>query len=268
MKEMESTDIYTTVVGVDEKHLCQLRLVWPTWKRHKSSLLESPMIIFFDPKQVDRRDILRVVDHPDLRLYSWPPDDVEFEKGHDKWTDSQRCKMLSGFVHIASEHVETRYWLKLDTDTVATERSDWINPRWFIEEPGIVAQPWGYTKPPDQIVRLDDWVELHKEQLQDLACFSPLDLKPLSGASRITHPRIISWCGFFNTSLTRCCARWAEKTMGRGHLPVSSQDGYMWYCATRLKMKIHRVSMKDLGWQHWCTMTNIEKHSREALNDG
>ena len=119
---------YSLVVGVDAYHLRQLALVWPTWKKHKPSLLAQPMIIFFDRQQTKDASIRAVVDHPDLRIVPWPLKGLEWdrEKGEEKnkFRDPHRAMMLSGFVYVPALFSDTPYWLKLDTDVVATGTDD------------------------------------------------------------------------------------------------------------------------------------------------
>jgi len=263
-------DDYTLVVGMDKKHLEQLSYTWPTWKKHKPSLLNVPMVVFCDRHQVQEADVRKVVDHPGLSVVAWPLDSFAHRCdyrlcGDTKWDSAQRYKMLAGFVHVPPTSVMTRYWLKVDTDTVATGHDDWIDCSWFDDCPAIVAQPWGFTKPPDQMLRLDEWVKDWEFDLPMLSNRPPLDLHPKPDGSRIRHHRIISWCGFFHTRFTAKAAYWAAKTGPPGSLPVPSQDGYLWYCAERLGFGIVRASMKKRGWEHWSTMANIKAHAREAL---
>ncbi len=256
---------FTTVVGVDAKHLDQLRITFPTWKRHKPGLLERPMLVFFDYMQVADWQVRSVVDHPDLRIHPWPGEGIKYEGiPGDKWNDPQRYKMLAGFVYVPGYLVDTPYWLKLDVDTVATGRDDWIDSEWFADEPAFISHPWGFTKPADQMVKLDEWVDRNREELPELAGESPLDIVPKPGWSRVRHKRIISWCAFFNTEFTRRCAASAA-VCGPFQLPVPSQDGFMFYVAKRLNKGIVRANMKRCGWGHWTTMKNIEKHAREAM---
>lgn len=256
----------TLVVGVDGYHLDQLSWTWLTWKKNKPSLLKMPMLVFRDRDQVSEQDVLRVVDHPDLLVVEWPPPGVVHAGGSDKWTDPQRYKMLSGFVHVPASRVKTDYWLKLDTDVVATGCDHWIDQGWFSGSPAIVCQPWGFTKPADQMIRLDEWAELNKE------CtgfrLPPLKLAPREGSDRVRHKRIISWCGFFHTAITAAASRLAEMTVGRGQLPVPSQDGFLWYVAARLGTEVKRVQMKGLGWEHWSTMHNVAIASKRAMEGG
>jgi hypothetical protein len=265
---------YTLVVGVDAKHLEQLRWTWPTWRKHKPGLLDVPMVVFRDRHQVSRREVVDVVDNRHLTVVPWPPVscntyDYRIRSGseEDKWNSPQRYKMLAGFVHVPAMCVKTKYWLKIDTDTVAEGQPDWIDAGWFDDSPAIVSHPWGFTKPPDQMLELDRWVDQNKSALLMLVNSDPLGLRPKPGAGKLGHRRIISWCGFFHTKFTQACARWANKTVGVNGLPVRSQDGFLWYCAKRLGFGIERVNMKKLGWQHWSAMKNIQKHSEEVMGD-
>lgn len=267
---------YTTVVGVDRKHLEQLALTWPTWKRHKPGLLERPILVFRDASQVREASVREVVDHPDLTVVAWPPihaDNYHGVSADGKFGNAQRYKMIAGFVHVPAAFVTTKWWLKLDTDTVATGMDDWIDPSWFESEREtvIAAQSWGFTKPPNQMIELDDWIRKnlsYNPKFFLLDASPPLNLFPKDGWSRVRHKRIISWCGFFRTDFTQWCSDLAESSCGRGKLPVPSQDGYMWYMATRARLEVVRCGMKSRGWQHWSTMENIGRASKEAMDNG
>lgn len=244
---------YTTVIGVDESHIEKLRLVFPTWVAHKPSLLNHRLVIFYDiNSNCHPLTISRIVhQHPDIDIYAWPPPGVAYDDipSMGRFGGAQRYKMLAGFVHCPRFRVETDYWLKLDLDTVATGQDNWIDEKWFEDKPAIVAHPWNYTKPPDQMITLDLWASQchHIAQLENT---QPLNLRPEPGSSMVSHKRIISWCGFFNTDFTADCSRAAEATCGIGKLPVPSQDGYMWYMAQRRGLPIRRENMKKCGWAH------------------
>ena len=256
----------TLVCGVDRKHLEQLSITFPTWQKNKPSLMKMPMLVFYDQTQLDYVDIVSVVRHPDMDMVPWPPSGVQYEGDpNDKWTDPQRYKMLAGFIHCSAAHVGTHYWLKLDTDVVAHENDDWIDPDWFESEPAIISHPWGFTKPPDQMTRLDEWV-LNNEVFP-LSHHLPLNLRVEPGADRLKHPRIISWCSFYRSDFTRMVSYACRSVCGSGKLPVPSQDGVAWYFAARVGEPIVRPSMKNLGWSQWLTMKNIRKHSGEAMID-
>ena len=272
------TPEFTTVIGVDEKHLEQLALVWPTWRRYKPEVLDGPMVVFHDWRQVEHEQVRAVVDHPDLKIVAWPPEEgIEFGGcGTGKWDDPQRSKMLSGFIHVAARHVATPYWLKLDTDVVATGPDRWIDLGWFAGGPAIVSHRWGFTKPPDQMLRLDRWVEenrgafkhMSSSWYKELLDSPPLNLSPEPGRDLWCHRRIISWCAFFRTDFTRFCRDACNLTCGDCKMPVPSQDGLLWYLAKRLGLPITRTNMKNHNWSHWLTMKNIRREVEKALNYG
>lgn len=259
-----SSNTYTTVVGVDKKHLEELQLTWPTWRHHKPSILQHPMVVFFDRESLCAADVQAVVDHPNLHVEPWPRrESVVYEGGDDKWTNPQRYKMLAGYVHVPALVVDTPYWLKLDTDTVATGNDDWIVSSWFDDEPVIISHPWGFTKPADQMIRLDEWAA--KTNFGELRRTSPLNLVPREGWSRISHARIISWCGLFSTSFAQMASQLASMTCGLYKMPVPSQDGYHWYLAKRLGLPIYRTSMKLRGWEHWSSLHNVKAACQRSL---
>ena len=256
---------YTLVVGLDYKHLVQLSHTWPTWKLHKPNLLKAPMLAFHDGS-IDEELIREHIDHPYLQVVQWQAGVTYPGTPGDKWTDPQRYKMLAGFVHVPPRFVETPYWLKIDTDTIATGHSNWIDPKWFEEPAAIVAHPWSFTKPPGQMLALDDWVAVNSSELGSLGRTEPLKLIPKPDASRLGHKRIISWCGFFHTRFSSEVSHKIERVCGEGMLPVPSQDGTHWYFAKRLDYRIVRANMKQRGWEHWSTMQNIVKRSQEVMD--
>lgn len=249
---------YAVVLGLDSKHLEQLALTLPTWRKYKPSLFKRSAVIFFDKDEINAFDIQSAVGvrlgFDQVKFVSWPPDGVVYEGDPDtKWDNPQRYKMLAGFVHVPAHTVETRYWLKLDTDVVAKGNDDWIDPKWFDGDPGIVAHSWSFTKPPDQIQILDDWAD--RCSVYDDS--DPLNLVPEPGATRLGHKRIISWCCFSLTRMTRDLAQICNTTCGMYKLPVPSQDGCCWYHARRSGLQVYRANMKALGWEHWSTMANV-----------
>jgi hypothetical protein len=263
---------YTLVVAVDKQHLEQLSWTWPTWKKHKSSLLDHKMVVIYDRDQVTIDQVGAVVDHSDMMTVPWPPiKDVKFKRiSDDRWGDPHRYRMLSSFVHVPGMFVNTKYWLKIDTDTVATGQDSWIDEEWFKESPGIVSQPWGYTKPPDQMLKLDAWAAHHRPLIETglihQSMGKPLGLKPKKpDATLVRHKRIISWCAFFRTDLTKQASMVANATCGFCQLPVPSQDGFIWYWAARMGYDIVRSQMKRRGWEHWMTKENIIKASQKAM---
>ena len=260
---------FTVVLGVDDAHVEHLKLVLPTWAKHKPSLLEQQFVLFYDrDMKLGRVSSFLEQYAKNVRYQIWPPEEIKYEGfetyfrgGNVKWFKPQRNKMLSGFVHVPAMTVQTLYWLKLDLDVVATGKNDWVDEEWFSNnKPAIVSHPWGYTKPPGQMCELDLWFrEKVIPKFPTLGMTKPLNLLPEPGSSLVKHKRIISWCAFFNTEFTRLCSDLCSETVGVYKLPVPSQDGVMWYLAKRLNYDIVTTNMKSRGWDHQSRITGIKK---------
>lgn len=272
---------FTVVLGCDAKHVEKLALCWENWRRNRPTLFCRDIIIFVDSDAAATSvcDIVKP-DGDRIKVVAWEPNG-DWESDGSRWTDPQRQKMLAGFVHIPARYVHnTEYWLKLDLDVIAKTVHDdsWIKQRWFRTNPAIVGHRWGYTKPAHQMQSLDMWVEAygHREEMQLLATSPPLNIRPKEeDAGAVSHPRIISWCAFFRTDFTKQCSNWAHLTSVKqvsgeyltersDELPVPSQDGFMWYCAQRLRQEVLRLNMKRDGqWIHKSTL----KGMKEALSE-
>ena len=112
---MNLADI-TLVLGLDAAHLEELRWTWPTWMRFTPELRAMPTLVFYDPAEIVPGDVTFLREHPNLDLLPW-----EMPAAAD-----QREKMITGFVHIPAREVQTPWYLKLDTDAVATGSGLWI----------------------------------------------------------------------------------------------------------------------------------------------
>jgi hypothetical protein len=229
----------TLVLGLDRAHLEELRWTWPTWMRFKPELREMPAIIFYDATQISPADAPFTSEHPNVRWLPW----------HLPGAASQREKMITGFVQVPAREVRTPWYLKLDTDAVATQPGPWIDPAWFA--PGgkgrvavIVSARWGYSKPRDVI----DWLDAWGDTVPKLRRFPRLNLPPSSHSCRVYHRRIISWIFFGRTDWTQTAAAWTDAAGGR--LPWPSQDTYLFYCAKRTRRRIVRERMTRYGWKH------------------
>ena len=248
---------YTVVLGVDKNHLQNLRVVLPNWKQYRPEFFERPFVIFFDRESTTEEEVRSVFEaeekHPCLKIVSWPPPGVAYPEGTCKWDNQQRHKMLAGFVHVPPTVVCTPYWLKVDLDAICTQTGAWVQASWFNGYPAIVAPPWGYTKPIDQMDKLDRWAG---------RIFLPtesLNLPRNGNETMLRHPRICSWLAFFSTYFSEHCSRHAEVLCGVGQIPVPSQDGYLWYMATRLQLLVTRVDMKAAGWDVKANLSKVEK---------
>ena len=144
---------------------------------------------------------------------------------------------------------------------MALKEGSWINTEWFEAKgeearPVFVSHPWGYTKPPDAIERLDNWADTIP-QLRD---FPRLNLVARPGWNMVRCRRIISWLFFARTDWTRQMANLCQ-----GKLPVASQDTFLWYCAARQRKPYRRVRMKRYGWAHVRGLRKIRRIAGAAL---
>lgn len=235
---------FTIICAVDASHIEELRLSYATWARHKPSLLKRPMLVMVDPHIHDpngswwsvvqecwRQQLAFLKDHPggiqvgyaaDCRGKDWP----------------LRERMVSSFV-FAAKHIRAPYYLKLDTDCIATGCDDWIKPEWFAGKPAIIAPPWGYTRPAESLAAFARWSDQHPQAFP-----RPMpEYRILGGIAK--HRRMISYCQFGNTDWT-----WRMAELAGDRLPVPSQDTFLSIAAARSGAEIRYVPMKQHGWQH------------------
>lgn len=250
---------YTIVLGLDAYHLEQLEVTWPTIVKHKPSTARVRKVVFYDGAQDMEDRIDRLLHSPEV-VVPWPDRAIDYGQGSTKWDSPQRHKMLAGFLYTAAKHVTTPYWLKIDTDAVATGQDDWIREEWFEGCPDVIGPPWNYTKPATQMATLDRWAERHR-----LFSTPPLGLEPAPGATLLKHERVAGWCNFFATDMTRWCAEKCADTVGYGQMPVPSLDGLLWYVATRSKSGVRRVRMKHYGWDVRNSMGSVREAAERAL---
>ena len=239
---------FTTVVAVDANCLEQLRVSSPTWRLNKPILWQRPMLIIYDRDEVDPTEI-RWLDHPNVQFAAWPPPAHDF--------DSQREKMLSAFVHLPGDLVRTPWWLKIDTDAIATAPGDWIDESWFDNGSVFIGSRWGYTKPANQMAMLDLWAS----EVPGLNHYADLDLKFDLNAGVLRHKRLASWISFYDTAWTRKAASYATFP----HLPVPSQDGYHFYVAERRGDPYTLTNMKKRGWNNVSRLSGLKKLAKEIL---
>jgi hypothetical protein len=228
----------TLLLGVDAQHLEELRWVWPTWLAFKAEILKMSVVIFYDPDEVSPDVATFLSEHRNVRWVPW-----RMPAAH-----THREAMITGWIHIAAREVRTKWYLKLDTDAVATRRENWLQKKWFARdargrEPVFIGSKWNYSKPRYIIDLLDDWAD----HVPSLAGFSRLDLPYTSASGHVSHPRIISWFFIGRTDWTRLAASWLGKD---GRLPYPSQDTYLFYCAKRRGEYFVRAPMTPYGWVH------------------
>jgi hypothetical protein len=170
--------------------------------------------------------------------------------------------MLTSFFP-AVDCVDTKWYLKIDTDCVAVNADKgWLSPEFFTNDPVFVSNPWGYTKPNNVFDLMDDWGD-KQELLKD---FARLNLPYDKNSDLVRHERIISFVYFGLTEWTKKMMNMCK--LGENFkLPFPSQDTFMWYCAARRKELYRRIKFKKFGFEHWHSFGTIKNRSLEVLKN-
>lgn len=241
----------TVVTASDTNHIDLLIHSLPTWINCKK--LNCQIIVFYNQindKNVNEQ-IEKILSYDNVKLIQWDIDGAE----------TQREKMLSSFIFGVSEYVKTDYWLKLDSDTVATNEKLFIKKSHFDYD--MVGQPWSYTKPGYMIPQIDFWLDgLHK--LNKIKEFRGTEKYRLIGdeIEKQKHKahRVISYCRLTKTSLIKEI----RNNILLNRMPCKSEDTLVWRYCDRLNKKWLRFKFSDRGFSHG--KRGIEEKSQTSLN--
>ena len=242
----------TLVLGVDAKTLPQFEVSHRTWKLHQPKIWSWPWVVFYDgtietmPLMLDTLKAKGAFPQ-NAKFVPWPHC-VGGNSRSPKY-ENQREKMLTGFCYVPAEHVETPFWMKLDTDSVCITPKPMYEPEWFERDASgrhlaWIASAWPYSKPGSQPGKLDDW----GDGVPELADKPRLNVPVEPGAGKAFHPRMASWMSYYSLEFTQFAAGLAERSVGRGLVPVPSQDGYHFYVAHRYGWPYKTSKMKRRGW--------------------
>jgi hypothetical protein len=252
----------TIMLAIDDQHLTELIYSFRTWKHfYPQFFTEHSYCIVYDEEQIktsDKRfDMFKGLKY---EMFPW--------KNFNNLYVNQREKMLTSLVAAPAEYIKTKWYLKIDTDTIATRSDKWIEEEWFEDGKSVneqnmfISNPWGYTKPPNAIDIMDDWAD----NISDVKNHYPrLDIHPKDGADAVSHDRIISWIMLARTEWTKWIASYAKTKDGFYKLPIPSQDTYVIYFAQRMKFNYNRVRFKKFGWDH-LRFKNLKKKYEEIFN--
>lgn len=260
---------FTVVVGLDKRTLEQWSVSLPTVAALRPELLERPWTIFYDFAQISANDVLRLAEahgldsSPHLRFVPWPTERVEAEYA------SQRAKMLAGFVHVPGLNVSTPWWMKLDTDVIAspTERP-WVEAEWFADDVVLVASPWGYGKAKGDSRTIEQWC-LSLESWGDIVwpTTQRLGLEKDIRGSKLVRPRFWSPVSYYRRDWTKRISELCVSCYGIGGMPVPSQDTVHWYAAERTGAKYLTVNMKRHGWTFTTGINNLRRMAGAVLKE-
>lgn len=230
---------FTTIVGVDEKYVKELGVVWKNWALYRSEITTNPIVFVCDGDAGDysswKSTIGKIVGDTEFRIELWSQPEV-----------SQREKMLNGLSIVPSYAIDTEWFLKVDCDAFAvSHEQNWFKDDWFSGSPCFVSSGWGYTKPARMLWECEQWslgVPWLKHRAPVVSEWGDLD-------SIVKHKRIISYVYFGNT----IWHRWATGFLsisGTDKLPCPSQDTFFSWLAVKTGSYYKAVNMKRVGWRH------------------
>ena len=229
---------FTTVVGVDDRYIKELAVVWPNWRRYRPEIMSNPLLFICDGdvgnKQGWEESLRKIVGDVGFSVETWSQKGV-----------SQREKMLNALSIVPSYAVDTDWFLKIDCDSFAVDSGKWIDESWFDANPAFVASPWGYTKPPKMLADCERW----SESVPVLRDLPPVVTNIDESERRVRHRRIISYVYFGNTVWHRWAVGWLSIS-GQMTLPCPSQDTFFSWLAAKTASPYRRVRMKSFGWRH------------------
>jgi hypothetical protein len=263
---------FTVCIALDLKTIEQLRVSIWTWYINSPILWQQPWLITYDHGQISEttiRDIFTMEDDVSDNHMRAPNGGVKLRAHYDNEAyANQREKMLTTFV-FAPEAVETDWWLKVDTDSVAgKDCGKWVDGSWFEPDDdgrynAWVSSSWGYTKPGDQMNDLDNWGDkagIFGSQ------FPRLNIPFEPGSRRCRHRRMASWISFYNTAISKQIAGILRTHYdGEPRIPAPSQDGFVWYFCERSKDRTQTVRFKKRGWSNHSKLENLRIAAEEAL---
>lgn len=266
----------TVVVGIDQATARQLLISAPTWKRHRPEMWSWPWVVFYDwqaPNGIVEEDAQKIVEHLGLRqvrLVRWPVYALGFDLPQ---YETQREKMVTGFVYVPEHAVETDWCVKIDCDSIASGSTPWPLAEWFEKNDEglgnvLIASGWRYTKNKGGGGTIEEWAE-KLESFGDAAFggLPRLNLKDKinKNGTKIVMSRIASWICFQQTSWVKDMSRKIRNYSGRDKLPVPSHDTILWYCAERGKYVYKHAKMKRHSWDNYRRVKALRQAAEEAM---
>lgn len=251
----------TVVVGIDAKTIQQFAISHQTWWRYRPEMWLMPWVVFYDREQLEywptKKWLIEQAGLPEsgLELVPWPPPNYAVPYS------SQREKMLAGHVYVPAGWVSTAWYLKIDTDCIASRVADWMPADWFGGESVVVAPRWHYTKGVGFLDRLENW----GDKVPELAQYPRMNIPHKPGQLRVGHSRFCSWLSFYRASFARQVAVQCRRACGEYRLPVPSQDTTHWYSAARMGLAMRIENMKARGWSNHSRLEELARVASEVM---
>lgn len=268
MGKLDQDGFCSLFVAVDAYYLDKLCLTYPTWVNCHPEIIRMPHVFVLDSLQVSALDprwgkIVRAREeaaarngvslrNTELRMIPWAMD-------HAGGIISQREEMLTGLIRCAKE-VKTPWYLKLDADTLATEKTGFYYDKWFKGNPCYISSPWGYTRPAGTVAKMNDWARGVPEfQGTPEVTFTPQGEGP---RSKDKHARMASWIMFGNTKWTA----WASGLCTDDRLPFPSQDTYLSYVQARTSAPWVGNNFRRTGFDHAKSMDALTAGCQHTMS--
>tara|TARA_Y100000310_G_scaffold159589_1_gene159150 strand:+ start:1330 stop:2142 length:813 start_codon:yes stop_codon:yes gene_type:complete len=264
VKDFDYSQI-TVVVGVDEHTLPMLEVSLPTWLKNRPQMRDMPWLVFYDG--LESRPSLEFLHR--MPLVNWEA----LIAYHGSQYETQREKMLSGWVHVPPKYVTTPFWMKIDCDALALEpNEDWLDPEWF-EPDGLnryncwIASGWNYSKSKGGGGSIWNWADNLEAWGDSFTGLPRLGLRERIVGDKIKYPRMASWLSYYRTDWTKELSKSCSDFCGEGKCVVPSQDTTAWYFSERRQDKVHKAKQKKRGWTNVSRLGNLRERAREIMEE-
>jgi hypothetical protein len=243
-------DLCSLFIAVDNHYLDKLLCSYPTWLWCHPEIIGMTHVFVFDSAEVtiaDKRwgDLARMRSEAALAHGSQAATKLQlipWKMDHSLGI-SQREEMLTGLVRCV-DRVRTPWYLKVDADSFAVDKTPLLDPAWFEnEEIAYVSSPWGYTRPAGTVAKMNTWAA----GIPELAGFPDVPFRSVTEPkAKDCHSRMASWVMLGRTSWTI----WASGLCKDARLPFPSQDTYLAYVQARTNAKWIACKFHHRGASH------------------
>ena len=207
----------SVVTAVNERYLKKFKKNMPKL----ATLFNAPLFVYYNGVSPD--EIAEIV--PQANLIEWDMD-----------VPTDRERMLSAFILGTAKDITTKFWVKLDCDTVFNREDANLDFPKICYKSHLSGHKCAYTKTKGGRSKrhflnvLDSWWE---EKTGEKPIFPEIE------GRTFRHSRIASFVCMQTLRLTQKVAE-----MSGGRLPIESHDTTMWFVAHRLGWRITRLNVK------------------------
>ena len=151
--------------------------------------------------------------------------------------------MIASYIFGVAEYVKTKWWIKLDIDTVPCK----VIPNGFIidfpdvcwdDKFKVSSHKWHYTKPGKMLCKLEEYFD--KISPETNRVFPESEWEKMKNQNRYGHKRIQSFLHLEQTEFTKRIANYLN-----GKFIIPSHDTIVSYVLSRFKIPHHRMQCKQ-----------------------